>query len=339
MSRGERVVENLNRGLHDVLASDPRTVLIGEDILDPYGGAFKASKGLSSKFPDRVLTTPLSEGAIVGLACGLAFCGDRPIVEIMFGDFMALAFDQVLNMASKSVTMYGRRVSLPMVIRCPTGGNRAYGPTHSQSLQKHFIGIPNLHLFELSAFHDSGRLLTRLLGLDHPCVLFEDKTLYGQRVHSGGEVDDLFSFEFLDPDAGIARVFSKDFTGASCVIIAPGGLAQRSLIAARRLFIDHEIECEVLVPSRLYPLDLAPMLSSLRSVEQVFLVEESVAGGTWGAEVAQKIYEALWGELKNPIRSIHSRDSIIPSAAHLEKDVIVQADDIYETIMTAVLHA
>src|SRR3954469_19909806 len=154
------------------MAEDPRVWLLGQDVRDPYGGAFKISRGLSSRFPDRVLSTPISEGGAVGVAGGLALVGDRPIVEIMFGDFLALAFDPILNFLSKSVTMYGRDVPMNVIIRCPVGGNRGYGPTHSQSPQKHLIGIPHLELYETSPFHDNIPLIRHLLGRGVPCVLF-----------------------------------------------------------------------------------------------------------------------------------------------------------------------
>jgi len=330
--RTERVVENLNRALHAIFASDLRTFLIGEDLLDPYGGAFKVGKGLSTKYPDRVLTTPLSEETFVGLAGGLALCGDKPIVEIMFGDFIALAFDQVLNFASKSVTMYGRRVPLNMVVRCPVGGNRSYGPTHSQSLQKHFVGIPNLSLFELSPFHDNEAVLRRLLALGNPSILFEDKILYTQQMYEGGKVDDLFGFRLLGDEGELAHVTSASFGKSVHVILAPGGLSARALAAARQLFLDDEIECALVVPSRLYPYDLTPILPILRDAKSICIVEEGVAGGTWGAEIATAIYTALFGKLTRAIRLVSSKDSIIPSAMHLERQVLVQTEDICRAI-------
>src|SRR5439155_1315828 len=156
MRHTERVADNLNGALHRLFERDPRVYLLGEDLLDPYGGAFKISRGLSDRYPDRVLATPLSEGGFVGVANGLALCGDKAIVEIMFGDFIALSFDQIVNFATKSVSMYGRTLPLHLVVRCPVGGNRGYGPTHSQSPQKHFIGVPHLGLYELSPFHYNG---------------------------------------------------------------------------------------------------------------------------------------------------------------------------------------
>ncbi len=171
----ERVVENLNRALHEAMLADERVYLIGEDLLDPYGGAFKVARGLATAFPERVISTPISELGIAGVANGLALAGQRPIVEFMFGDFIFLAFDQIVNFAAKTVTMYGERVPHPLLIRCPVGGHRGYGATHSQSVQKHFLGVPNLALFEISPLHDNREMLPRLLKRGEPAILFESK--------------------------------------------------------------------------------------------------------------------------------------------------------------------
>ncbi len=137
-------LESLRTSLHAILEQDPRAVVLGEDILDPYGGAFKVTQGLSTRFPDRVFTTPISEAAIVGVSVGLALRGRHPIAEIMFGDFVTLAADQLINHAAKYAAMYNGRVRVPLVVRTPMGGGRGYGPTHSQSLERLFLGIPHL---------------------------------------------------------------------------------------------------------------------------------------------------------------------------------------------------
>jgi pyruvate/2-oxoglutarate/acetoin dehydrogenase E1 component len=325
-----RVAENLNHALHTLLADNPGLHLLGEDIADPYGGAFKVTKGLSTRFPDRVLPTPLSEAGIVGVAAGLALAGDGAIVEIMFGDFVALAFDQIVNFASKSVSMYGRRVPMPMLVRCPMGGGRAYGPTHSQSLQKHFVGVPGLALYEMSPFHDNGPLLRELLGIAEPAMLFEDKRLYTRQMFTGGTVDDLFSYDF--PAPGTARALAGE---ADCVVIAPGGVAHAALAAARSLLLEKEISCQVLVPSRLYPFDVTPLVPILRDAELICVAEESTAGGTWGSEVAQLIHQELWDDLDRPVLLVHSKDSVIPASAHLEKEVLIQDTTISEAIEEA----
>lgn len=339
MKTTERVVENLNAGLHALFAHDPDVFLIGEDIADPYGGAFKVSKGLSSRYPDRVFNTPISEGAIIGLAGGLALSGHKAIVEIMFGDFIALGFDQILNFATKSVSMYGQPVAMNMVVRCPVGGNRSYGPTHSQSLQKHFIGIPNLQLYEVTPFHDNTMLLDTLVNLGMPSILFEDKILYTQPVYRDGVIDDLFGFYFVGADQEFASIVPEDLDVCHCLIIAPGSMVARCLAAARHVLIEDEINVQIVVPSQLYPFPLVPLVEYITAAERIMIVEEGVAGGTWGCEVAHMIYSALWGDLKHKIRLVHSQPSIIPSSSHLERQIIVQAEDIANAIKAEVCGA
>lgn len=329
-----RVAQNLNLALHELLAANPDLHLLGEDITDPYGGAFKITKGLSERFPDRVLTTPLSEGGIVGVAAGLALAGSGAVVEIMFADFVSLAFDQLVNFASKSVTMYGRRVPMPLLVRCATGGGRGYGPTHSQSLQKHFIGVPGLSVYEVSPFHDNGPLLREVFARAEPAILFEDKLLYTRRLFTGGTVDDLFRYDF--PAPGVARAFVPGLPAADCVVIAMGGLAHRTLGAMRSVLVEEEVACQLLVPVRLYPFDVEPLLPVLREARAVCVVEESTAGGTWGAEVAHEIHRRLWRDLRRPVTLAHSRDSVIPTATHLEEQVVIGEPAIRQAIMEAV---
>lgn len=339
----ERVIGNLNRALHDLLAEDPNLYLLGEDVVDPYGGAFKATKGLSSRYPERVLSTPLSEGAIVGAGGGLALAGDAAIVEIMFGDFIGLAFDQILNFASKSVSMYGSRRSIRLVVRCPTGGNRGYGPTHSQSPQKHFVGIPGLSLYEMTPLHDNRAVLGEALASGVPAIFFEDKVLYTRRMFNDGEIDELFRFTMTGGQLGTARVHlgGANDVGAAvpadCVLIAPGGMVHRALDAMRVLLLEGEVVCELLVPARLYPLDVDELVALIGDAGRVCVLEESTAGGTWGSEVAAALHQRLWGALRRPVRLVHSADSIIPTAAHLERDVLVQADTIRSAVLE-VLH-
>lgn len=332
----ERVVENLNRALHAAMSADERVYFIGEDVLDPYGGAFKVARGLSTKFPERVLTTPISELAIAGVANGLALAGQRPIVEFMFGDFIFLAFDQIVNFAAKTVTMYGERVPHHLLVRCPVGGHRGYGATHSQSVQKHFIGVPNLALFELSPLHDNALQLPRLLERGEPSILFESKTLYAQPQLSEGTIDDLFAFDFLDAERLVARAFIDE--SASVMIITGGGMFGACLKAARELFFEHEIEAQIVVPFQLYPFDVQKIAPALRDSAAIYVVEESTAGGTWGAEVAAVIAREL-PQLRAPVRLIHSADAIIPSARHLEKGVLVQPEDIVQRISRDLTHA
>ncbi len=321
-----RVVEALNAALHRLFEERSSLHLLGEDVRDPYGGAFKVTRGLSTRHPDRVLSTPISEAGITGVAGGLALAGDQAIVEMMFGDFAALAFDQILNLISKSVTMYGDRVPMPVVVRCPVGGNRGYGPTHSQSLQKHFVGVPNLALYETSPFHDPYAQLAEGLGRG-PAMLFEDKVLYTRRMFRDGVVDEHHRYALRGGSTGWAHVSPMDGTAADVVLICPGGTTHRALDAAR-LLRARGIAAHVLVPARLYPPDLEPVLPLLADARLVAVAEESTEGGTWGAEIAARVHTRIWSHLRSPVLQLNSADSVVPTAPHLESRVLLGAERI-----------
>jgi pyruvate/2-oxoglutarate/acetoin dehydrogenase E1 component len=334
MTRPTRLVEDINQALHAALCADPDLYLLGEDIVDPYGGAFKATRGLSTAFPDRVLTTPISESAIIGMAAGLALAGDAAVAEMMFGDFVALAFDQLVNFASKSVSMYGRRVPLRLVVRCPSGGRRGYGPTHSQSLQKHFIGVPGLSVFEISQFHSAGMLLPFMLNEAEPCLLFEDKVLYTRAVFCGGVVDDIFSYQLTGRPPGIAVVYADSVDEpVDCLLIAPGGMAERALAAMRTLLLDDDVLCRLLVPARLYPFDVATARPLLGDRNPIVIAEDGTAGGTWGSELAYGIHRLLWETLPTAVRLVHAAPSVIPAAVHQEQEVLPQPEQIRAAVL------
>src|ERR1700748_1120466 len=167
----------LNHALHRALDEDDRVVVLGEDIADPYGGAFKVTRGLTSAFPKRVRSTRISEGALAGVAAGLALAGYRPIAEVMFGDFLTLCFDQIVNHIAKYEAMYAGQTICPVIIRTPSGGGRGYGPTHSQSLEKHFVGVPHLKVVASSLVHDPAAVLRALLAQDAPVLHIEHQLL------------------------------------------------------------------------------------------------------------------------------------------------------------------
>ena len=149
-----KFVSSINTALETILTNHEDVILFGEDLLDPYGGAFKITKDLSEIYPDNIISTPISEAGIVGMGIGLSLNGFKPYVEIMFGDFISYAFDQILSNASKFYSMYNKQVNVPLNIRTPMGAGRGYGPTHSQSLEKHFIGINNIEIIALNTLID-----------------------------------------------------------------------------------------------------------------------------------------------------------------------------------------
>ena len=208
-----RYVESLNQALHQLMKDDDLVFVLGEDILDPYGGAFKVTKGLSTAFPDRVLTTPISEGAITGFSTGLAIRGYKPILEIMFGDFITLCTDQIINGATKFKWMYGDKFTVPLVIRTPMGGRRGYGATHSQTLESLFIGVPGIKIIAPSHYHNPGDLLYQtVLNAETPTLFVENKLLYPEQlkiIDKKSKIGDFFYEEICQCDKNFPTISLK----------------------------------------------------------------------------------------------------------------------------------
>jgi pyruvate/2-oxoglutarate/acetoin dehydrogenase E1 component len=329
-----RCVEVINAALHDAFERHDDVFLIGEDILDPYGGAFNASRGLSTRWPDRVLTTPISEASLVGIAAGMAIRGQRPIVEIMFGDFITLSLDQIVNGVSKFREMYDDQVSVPLVVRTPMGGRRGYGPTHSQSLEKMLVGVPNIRVVATSECHDLHAMVTAAVDDDDPVFLIENKVMYGrmQRRPEGGRIDGLAVRESAGPYP--ALTFSgNDFAGAEATIVTYGGMLPVALDAVTELIMEEEIFCEVVALSSLLPLDLAPVIESVARTGACVTAEEGTLTLGIGAEIAARLQEEAWGELRSPVRRVAAGDGIIPSAPGLEDRHLPGVADVIEAVL------
>ena len=319
-------LQSLNRGLHAAMAADERVHFAGEDVLDPYGGAFKVSAGLSTRFPERVHTTPISEGMITGLASGMALRGLKPVVEIMFGDFLTLTFDQIMNHAVKFGTMYGTEIAVPMVIRTPMGGRRGYGPTHSQSIEKHFFGIPGLKVISPSHVHGAGDLLGAAIANETSPVLFiEYKSLYPLPLFAGNE---LLTVEATSTDPYATRFVRNFETGEpDAVLIGYGGVAPLLLEVAEKL-AEEEINVSIVLPAVISPLDIAPIAKEVARARRALVVEEGMQGFDWGAEVAARLHETLFGKLDRPVRRLASKPQIIPTSKDGEAATLISADDI-----------
>ena len=286
----ERVVNRIYQALREQMTHDRRTFLLGEDIEGPYGGAFKVTKDLSQSFPDRVRNTPISEAAIVGIANGLALAGMRPICEIMFGDFLTLAADQIINHASKFQWMYNGKVTVPVVIRTPMGGRRGYGATHSQCLEKHFLGLPGTRVLALHAHYDPYALYKRLFEtIDRPVLVIENKILYGEYVTH--QTVNGFWCEHTDEEFPTTRIRSS--AAPDITIVCYGTSLSEAEKAVDRLFEEHEIVGEIVCPTQLYPLQLEPILESVRSSQRLLVVEEGQLFCGFGAEVLAAVHEAI----------------------------------------------
>jgi pyruvate/2-oxoglutarate/acetoin dehydrogenase E1 component len=331
----KRCVQALNEALHAIFASRDDVLLLGEDVLDPYGGAFKVTQGLSDAYPDRVLTTPISEASLFGVAAGMALRGQRPILEIMFGDFVTLGFDQVVNGISKFAEMYDDQVTVPLVVRTPMGGRRGYGPTHSQSLEKLLLGVPNIVVVATSECHDLAALLTHAVDDERPVFFIENKLMYGRtnRRPVDGHVDELAVRE--SGDAYPALTFSAtDFTEGSATIVTYGGMLPVVLDAVTELVLEHEVFCEVVAVSQLLPMELGAVLESVARTGALVTAEEGTLTGGFGAEIAARVQGDAWSDLRAPVRRVAARDGIIPSARPLEDAMLPSVDDLVDAVLS-----
>ena len=319
------VVKNMNDALHRLFDECGDVLLIGEDIADPYGGTFKVSRGLSSRFPHRVLSTPISEAGIVGLDTGMAMRGFRPIVEIMFGDFLTLASDQIVNHLAKFRWMYNDRVRTPMVIRTPMGGGRGYGPTHSQSLEKMFCGVPGLVTVAISRRHDPGELLRRaVVEDDRPVLFIEQKKLYGRTLQSDAPAGMTFELHPTEEASlyptGVWLPLGAD---ADVTVVAYGAMTDVAEEAISESFDEDEIVSEYIVPSQLAPLKLDPILDSVRRTGRLLVVEEGTLPWGFGAELTASVCEVL--ETPPRVARVGAFPLPIPNARSAEESVLPDA--------------
>ena len=325
------VVSSLNAGLHRLMDEREDVVFIGEDILDPYGGAFKVSKGLSTKHPGRCFSSPISEAGIVGLATGMALRGLRPVVEIMFGDFSTLIVDQLLNHA-KYQWMYNNQVTVPLVIRTPMGGKRGYGPTHSQSIEKLFLGIPGLTVVAPSVLTDPGEMLYRaVVHHDCPLLFIENKAMYTQETLD--VVDEEFSVkrtEGMFPTFTLSLAEGED---PDIVLIAYGDNCGVAMEVAMELLIEHEILVDVVAPTMLAPFPTDDIVEAVSDASHVFTLEEGTMRMGWGTEVLAQLAEARPGAARTMSR-IAAPDCPIPNCKPLELELLPNASMIKEKILT-----
>lgn len=341
------VLSSLNAGLLRALQKDEHVYLLGEDILDPYGGAFKVTKGCSSAFPERVLAAPISEAGLTGVSAGMALRGLRPVLEIMFGDFITLTADQLINHISKFHWMYDHSVRLPMVIRAPMGGRRGYGPTHSQTLEKLFIGIPGLSLIaplNLTGEDDAqqpGELLEEvILHTEEPVLFIENKLQYLLPVY---QLQDLPELHWLveqpvknasmNTPTYLVRVSGAPAARVS--LTAYGYMAELARQAMLKLAYEDEIFVELVIPTRLAPFDITALADSIQRTGRLVTVEEGNLTGGWGAEVVARAMEVVGGRLRAAVR-VAARDLPVAAAPSLENEILPDVEDIVQAVRKVV---
>jgi acetoin:2,6-dichlorophenolindophenol oxidoreductase subunit beta len=336
MSKGT-VLQALNSALRKAMASDERVVLIGEDLLDPYGGAFKVTRGLSNEFPNRVLSTPISEAGMVGVATGMALRGFRPVVEIMFGDFVTLIADQIINHAAKFSWMYNDQVNVPLVIRTPMGGRRGYGPTHSQSLEKLFLGVPGLKVLAASSLGDPEELLLEAIRSEEVVLFIEGKLLYSINLKDTKTLPDFDirqvggrGFEMKNENTSPSYALTiHDAPQPVLTLAAYGYMAELAIEAAIKLAFEHEIFCELVILTQLSPFKLQPVLDSVENTGRLLSVEEGNLTLGWGTEVIAQAAESLGPKLKQADRYA-SLNLPIPASITLEQTVLPSVDGLIQ---------
>jgi len=308
----------IREALQEEMRRDPTVFLLGEDIAR-HGGGFGVTQELWEEFGDaRVINTPISENSFVGAALGAAMTGTRPVVEIMFADFAALAIDQICNEAAKVRYMYGGQTSAPMVIRLPQGGLswKAAAAHHSQSLEAWYVHTPGLKVVFPSTPYDAKGLMKAAIRDDNPVIYLEHKAIYS---FEGPVPED----EYLIPlgEADIKR------SGTDVSIIASGYMVHFALQAAEQLSTDG-IEAEVIDPRTLKPLDEDTIFTSIRKTHRAVLVQEASLTAGVAAEWGMRIQEDCFDWLDAPITRVCGEDVPIPYASSLESRVWPSVEDI-----------
>jgi pyruvate dehydrogenase E1 component beta subunit len=296
----------VREALAEEMRRDPTVFIIGEDVAEA-GTPFKVLSGLVEEFGrERVIDTPISEAGFTGLGVGAAMTGMRPVVDIMFGDFLTLAMDQIVNQAAKVHYMSGGKWRVPMVVRATLGATRRSGAQHSQSLHVWFAHVPGIKVVLPSTPADAKGLLKSAIRDDNPVLFFEDKMMYPIK----GPVPD---GDYTIP-LGAADVKRE---GTDLTIVATSSMVQVALEAARLLEVEG-IDAEVVDPRTLWPLDRETILASVRKTSRAIVVDEGHERYGATAELAALIAEAAFDDLDAPVRRIGALDVPVPFSPVLE---------------------
>ncbi|BBL75334.1 dehydrogenase E1 component subunit alpha/beta [Methylomagnum ishizawai] len=319
---------SLNQALRQLLAAHGDILLLGEDLHDPYGGAFKVTAGLSTDFPDRVISTPISEAGITGAGIGLALAGLRPIVEIMFADFLSLCLDQIYNHAVKFPGMFPS-VDVPLILRTPCGGRRGYGPTHSQSPENLFVSVPGLTVVYPSHRHNAGQLLAdAATRWPNPTLFLEHKLLYGEAQNPQDYTE--LPADPADLGSGLFPTLRRGAAEPDISLIAFGGMLPIVEHAARRLAEEEELAVEIIAPSLLAPLPRAGLLAALADRPIVAVIEESHHEFGVSAEILACLAES--GH-QGRLARIGAAARPIAAARGIERELLPDADTIIAEIV------
>jgi pyruvate dehydrogenase E1 component beta subunit len=296
-------LEATRNALAAAMRADPRVLVLGEDVAE--GGPWGGTAGLVEEFgAARVRNTPISEAAIAGVAIGAAQSGFRPVVEIMFIDFVTLALDQLVNQAAKAHFMSGGQLTCPLVLRTQGGAGQRGGAQHSQSLEAWLTHVPGLKVAMPSSAADAAGLLTSAIADDNPVVVIENKTLYFRRETARVEPVPL----------GRANVVRR---GRDVTVVALSRLVPEAVAAADELAADG-IEVEVIDPRTLVPLDLDTIAASVARTHRLVVAHEAVEHGGVGAEIAAQVQHRCFDDLDAPVERVGAPFAPIPFSPPLE---------------------
>ncbi|MCE5239007.1 alpha-ketoacid dehydrogenase subunit beta [bacterium] len=313
----------MNRALHEEMARDERVFVIGEDVAD-VGGVWGVQKGLLKQFGrKRVRQTPISECGFTGLAVGAAMTGLRPVVEIMYNDFITTCMDMVVNQAAKLRTMSGGQLRVPLVVHTPGGGGTCEAAQHSQCLEAWFAHVPGLKVVVPSTPYDAYGLLKTAIRDDNPVYYMEHRLLYDMK----GEVP---RGEFTIP-FGQADVKRE---GTDLTVVATLNMVHKALAVAERVADD--VSVEVIDPRTLIPLDEETILNSARKTGRLLVVQEACLCGGFGSEIVRRVTEQAFAALKAPPRVLGSLDLPMPFSPPLERAVIPDETDIEAAVRAMV---
>ena len=314
-------LEAITQTLAAEMRADERVLVLGEDVAE--GGPWGATAGLAEEFgAERVRNTPISEAAIAGIAVGLAQSGLRPVVEIMFIDFLTLALDQLVNQAAKAYFMSGGQLTCPLVVRTQGGAGQRGGAQHSQSLEAWLTHVPGLKVVMPATAGDAAGLLRAAIADPNPVVFVENKTLYYRREE----------VEPGDVAIGRAKVVRP---GRDVTVVALSRLVHEALAAAEELAAEG-IEVEVVDPRTLVPLDLETIVESVSRTHRLVVAHEAVVHGGFGAEIAAQVQSAAFDELDAPIARVGAPFAPIPFSPPLEDAYLPGRDEIRSSIRTLV---
>ncbi len=327
-SIGRTVRQEINAALEHMLRTYSEVVVLGEDLHEPYGGAFKVTQGLSTGFPGRVISTPISEAGVTGASIGLSLAGFKPVMEVMFADFLTLCMDQLYNHAVKFPGIF-EDMAVPLVIRTPCGARRGYGPTHSQSPEHLVTSIPGLTVVYGSHRHDVAKLLIdATLRWHYPVLFLEHKLLYGEKIDPAGY--QALPSSRRDVAAEFFPTLRAGEDDPDVTLVTYGGMLPIVEGVARRLREEEELAVEILVPSLLAPLPKDTVFGHLAKRKRIVVVEESHHDYGVGAEIAASLMERAF---RGAVLRIGTPPVPIASARSLERQIIPDEGRVIEQIL------